>query len=80
MAFRRIGSFLLGHGFVPVGVERLAGGVNFFQPGLGERGLELLLDHRDAGLERGELVAFGVLRGGQRHLKIVEDGEQFLDQ
>ena len=63
-----------------VRVERLAGGVNFLEAGLGERGLELLLDHHDAGLECGELVAFRVLRGGERHLKIVEDGQQFLDQ
>jgi len=78
-AFGHIGGFLLGDCFMQRGVERLAGGINLFQPGFHERGLQLLLDHHDAGLQGRIFIARGV-RGGQRHFKIIEHGQNFLKQ
>ena len=100
MAFRDLGGFLLGDGFVPHGVKGFAAGVNLLQPALREDAFEFLLNQRDAGLQGGELVVFrlrfapvvtvlqrggsarriGGVGGGLCHFKMVEDGQQLLNQ
>ena len=52
VAFGHVRGFLLRNGFMQVRVERLAGGVHFFQAGVGQRGFQLLLNHRNAGGQR----------------------------
>ena len=63
-------------------IERFAAGVNFFKTGLGENAFELLLNHGDAGLQGcgPALRGFRGLRGGLRHFKMVEHGQQFLQE
>ena len=62
------------------GIERFAGGVNFLQAGFGQNAPELLLDHGNAGLQGREFVGFGGLGRRLRHFKVVEHGQQFLQQ
>ena len=63
-------------------VKGLAAGVNFFEAGFRENAFELLLNHGDAGLQgcRPAWRGWCVLRGGLRHFKMVEHGQQFVEQ
>ena len=80
LAFRHVGGLLLRNGFVQMGIERLALRVHFLQTGLGQRGFELLVDHRDAGVQGVCGVGLSISRGGKRHVEMIEHGKEFLDQ
>ena len=54
LAFGHVGGFLLRNGLVQCRVKRFAAGVHFFEAGFGEDAFELLLNHRDAGLQGGD--------------------------
>ncbi len=61
-------------------VKKFSIGINFFKAGIGKNRFELLLNHGDAGLQRRERIALRALRSRQRHFKIVENGQKFLEQ
>ena len=81
-ALGRVSGFQLRNGFVQHRVKRFAMGVNFFQAGFGQNAFELLLNHRNAGLQGNHpaLRDFRGMRGGLRHFKMIKDGQQFLQQ
>ncbi len=80
VAFGDVGGLGLGDGFVEVGVEGFAGGVDFFEAGVGDGGLELAVDHVDAGFKGVDGGGLGLIGGGEGHLEVVEDGEEFLEE
>ena len=60
-------------------VKCLAVGLHFFEAGFGENAFKLLLDHGDAVLQCRH-PALRRLRGGLRHFKMVEHGQQLVNQ
>jgi len=56
------------------------GGVNLLNAGFGQRGLQLLLDHRDAGLQRGKLVVPGICAAACAISKWSRTGSSFFNQ
>src|ERR1051325_8702514 len=52
LAFRCFGGFFLRHGLMPVGIERPARGVDLLEPGVGQSGFQLLMNHRHAVTQR----------------------------
>ena len=80
LAFGDFSGFLLRNGFVQARVKKLAGGVHFFEPRFLEHLLEQLVNHADARLQRVRGASFRGLSSRQRHVKIIQDGDQFLQQ
>lgn len=80
VALGHVGGLLMGDGFLPVGVEGFAGGVEFFEAGFEERGFELAVNHAHAGLERVAGAGLRVVRGGHGHVEVVEDGDEFVEE
>ena len=68
----------MGDGFVEVGIEGLAFGVDGRHAGLGEGGFELTLDQTEA-FEEG-FGGVGLDAVGEAEVEIVERGEQVLEE
>ena len=65
---------------VQVRVKGLAGRIDLFQTGFEQNFFKLLMNHIDAGLQLLHAASLGILRGCQRHVKIIQHRNQLFQQ
>ena len=65
---------------MPMRIKRLIVSINFFQPRVGQRASELVVNHLDSSLERLHRAGLGLTRRRERHIQIVEHGNESFQE